>query len=60
MLNAAMMESISSWWRNFAVSGDTLSIDCTSGFGTVENALTGNFYGLGSFGTAPTYPGFAG
>jgi len=57
MLNINMMESISSWWRNFAEEGDLLEIDCTSGFATVSNSLTGNFYGLGSLGTAPTSTG---
>lgn len=60
MLNANLMESISSWWRNFAVPGDILEIDCTSGFSTVTNAANGNYYGLGCLGNAPDYPGIAG
>jgi len=57
MLNANVMESISSWWRNFAIEGDLLEIDCTSGFAKVTNTITGNFYGLGCLGNIPTYTG---
>ena len=60
MLNINVMESIASWWRNFAVEGDLLEIDCTSGFATVTNELTNNVYGLGCLGNIPTYPGIAG
>lgn len=60
MLNIRVMESISSWWRNFAEEGDLLEIDCTSGFAKVTNLLTGNFYGLGCLGSIPTYTGIVG
>lgn len=60
LLNINLMESIASWWRNFAMEGDLLEIDCTSGFATVTNELTNNIYALGCLGTVPTYPGIAG
>lgn len=53
MLNANTMFRISEWWKNFAKRGDILEIDCTTGFATVMNETTGNFYAIGHFGNAP-------
>ena len=57
MLNAHVMESIASWWRNFAVEGDLLEINCSSGQTRVINQFTHNVYALGCLGNGPTYPG---
>ena len=56
MLNASVMDSIARWWRNYAVPGDLLEIDCTNGFAQVINEETNNVYSLGCLGTIPSYP----
>lgn len=53
MLSIRVMESIASWWRNFAEIGDLLEIDCTTGFASVTNQKARRFYTLGSLGSVP-------
>lgn len=54
MLNIRAMDRIAEWWRSMAVPNDLLEIDCTTGFATVTNYRTNNFYAVGHFGSIPT------
>lgn len=54
MLSIRVMESIASWWRNYAEIGDLLEIDCTSGLASVTNRRNNRFYVLGTLGSIPS------
>lgn len=53
LLQASTMYRISEWWKMHSEHGDLLSIDLTTGQGTVVNESTGKAYSIGHLGSIP-------